>query len=221
MTSEPADAYASALEALRVPSQMDGELDTAWEYYFKVHADCDGALPFQCDLYERAFIDAYVAQLLVPAIGQQTDDIIILGIPYEKFRAYADTISANNDAWLRKAMQHVGWFTIRTYGETADAAAFLLIQHSGNETWQQQVLADLRARMVHGETDPQNVAMLTDRIAIKEGSLQQFGTQGSCVAKGQWKARPSFDAEHLNERRAMAGMPPIERYETTMSSKYC
>jgi len=218
---EQTDAYVKALNVLSPPSAPDGKLDTAWEYYLRMHADCDDALPFQCELYERAFLDAYVAQLLVSVIGQSTKDIRILGMTYEEFRKNADTISANNDAWLQATMRQMGWFSIGTYGESADAAAFLLIQHSGNEVWQKQALADLTDRMASGETNPQNVAMLSDRIALKEGALQKFGTQGGCTGNGTWKAHPSSRPEQLNERRAAAGMGPIESYEASMGSKYC
>jgi hypothetical protein len=213
---EQTDAYVKALNVLSPPSAPGGELDTTWEYYLKMYADCDGDLPFQCELYESAFVDAYIAQLLVSVTGQSTNDIRTLAMAYEEFRKSADTISASYDAWLQATMRQMGWFSVGTYGESADAAAFLLIQHSGNEAWQKQALADLTGRMASGETNPRNAAMLSDRIALKEGALQKFG-----IGNGTRRAHASSRPEQLNERRAAAGMGPIERYEASMGSKYC
>jgi hypothetical protein len=51
---------------------------------------------------------------------------------------------------------------------------------------------------------------LGDRIAMYEGRPQRYGTQSLPCPDGQYRRWQTEDPEHLNERRAAIGLPPVE-----------
>ena len=71
-----------------------------------------------------------------------------------------------------------------------------------------------------GESDPVHVAYLTDRILMREGKLQIYGTQGGSLENGVIVPHPIEDEEHVNDRRKAIGLEPIEDYFKTMNEIY-
>ena len=75
----------------------------------------------------------------------------------------------------------------------------LLLQNFKDD-FQAQVARTLESRLETGDTDPENFAYLVDRVAVRAGRPQRFGTQVECV-HGRWIA-PEIEArETLDERR--------------------
>ena len=98
------------------------------------------------------------------------------------------------------------------------AAAFLLAQHSPDLELQQRVLAAL-APLIKKDTEAaQQHAYLYDRVhAVRLRSYQRFGTQGQCVARGQWSPLPIENPEQVDERRRQIGLPPLSEYIVMMN----
>ncbi len=94
-------------------------------------------------------------------------------------------------------------------GEFALLAVWLVFQHNPLEQ-QQAFLPQLEEAVRNGDIAPMYLAMLKDRIDIREGRPQKYGTQwgpdGLC---------PLLDASRVNEWRKEVGLPPIA---TTHSS---
>jgi hypothetical protein len=133
---------------------------------------------------------------------------------YLNVLAFADwcAVDVDNTAWLKGEIARRGWPRISRDGKEADQQAWLLVQHADHDpTWQAQVLAKLAELAPKGETNPKNYAYLFDRVAMKRGGPQRYGTQGHCIAVGEW--RP-FDDEpgDLDARRASVGLPAEADY---------
>jgi len=65
-----------------------------------------------------------------------------------------------------------------------------------------------------GETLSSNLAILEDRINVREGKEQLYGSQGFAdKASGKNYVYPIVDPDHLDERRKSMGMPPMKEYK--------
>jgi hypothetical protein len=135
--------------------------------------------------------------------------------PTAALRAYDEFIfnrmcmaDEDNLAWLKEKIARSGWFDISRYGAAADNAAWLLVEHAdGDPAYQAWVAVLLESKVAAGDTDPANFANLSDRIAVRNGRPQRFGTQAECV-QGQWLAPRIEDPDGLDARRAAMGLEP-------------
>ena len=98
------------------------------------------------------------------------------------------TADENNLNWLKAEVARNGWFDIPRYGTAADNAAWLMVQHAdGDPDYQLYIASVLAAKARSGETNAQNFAHLSDRIAVRVGLPQKYATQMECV-DGEWLA---------------------------------
>ena len=74
--------------------------------------------------------------------------------------------------------------------------------------------------MKAGDAAPRFLAYLTDRVRLAEGRLQVYGTQFMTAATGAQVPHPIEDAEHVDERRAAVGLPPIAEYARSLRQMY-
>jgi hypothetical protein len=57
------------------------------------------------------------------------------------------------------------------------------------------------------------LAFLEDRISLREGHRQKYGSQiGKDPARGENYVLPLDDPEHVDQRRASIGLEPIAQY---------
>jgi hypothetical protein len=125
-----------------------------------------------------------------------------------------------NTQWLKAQLGSSGWFTISKYGEEADSAAWLLVQHADRDTaFQNDVLRILTSLVGRKETSPANYAYLYDRVAVNSKRPQRYGTQGRCAESGIWEPRPIEDPSRLNERRAAIGLEPQAAYSARFTCR--
>lgn len=121
------------------------------------------------------------------------------------------TSDEDNLNWLKDQVARNGWFDIQRYGRAADQAAWLMVQHAdGAPAYQAYIAALLEVKARSGETDPRNYAFLSDRIAVRAGRPQPYGTQMECV-KGEWLKPEVEHPQDLDTRRAALGLPPMAK----------
>ncbi len=89
-------------------------------------------------------------------------------------------------------------------GNIASIAVFLVFQHADLDH-QKRFLPQMEEAVAKGRIEPTYLAMLKDRIDVREGRPQKYGTQ--IAADG--KLAPVLDAGRLNEWRSEVGLPPI------------
>lgn len=78
---------------------------------------------------------------------------------------------------LQKIVTRYGWPTPRNAGPDAAKAAFLIVQHSPDLSFQSQVLPELEAAVQRAEAPADEVALVTDRILVDERQPQRYRTQ--------------------------------------------
>lgn len=148
--------------------------------------------------------------------------------------AWADDISRvddGNTAWLKDLIQQHGWPDRSRFGDEASNAAFLIVQHADAQPdFQASCLPLLESAAARGEVRAAHVAYLTDRVRVKQGLPQRFGTQYNAmhgpdgVVIGE-NGQPIYeiplveDAANLDTRRAAAGLGPWIEYERRMAEQ--
>ena len=110
---------------------------------------------------------------------------------------------------MREIVRTVGWPTLSKVGAMAEHKAWLLVQHADLE-FQRECFA-LMEREPADEVCPRHLAYLEDRIRVREGRLQRYGTQLETRGDG-WKPLPVDDPEGLDARRKAVGLEPITEY---------
>jgi len=71
----------------------------------------------------------------------------------------------------------------------------------------------MREAVKQGNARPSSLALLEDRIALRQGKKQIYGSQiGRDKETGEFFVSPLEDPDHVNERRAEVGLGTIEQY---------
>ncbi len=104
-----------------------------------------------------------------------------------------------------------GWLGPAEVGPDASGALFLVIQHSDLAT-QKKYLPLMRAAVKAGKVPGRSLALLEDRVALREGRPQIYGSQLRSDGGGPLHVQAMEDPDHVDARRASVGLPPMAEY---------
>ena len=93
-------------------------------------------------------------------------------------------------------------------GDFGNQAAWLVFQHADLD-YQKRFLPQMETAVSRGDIAPLYLALLRDRIDVREGRPQRYGTQ--IDKKGN--LAPLLDASRVNQWRQEVGLPSIEQFE--------
>ncbi len=127
-------------------------------------------------------------------------------------------IDKENSDYLRKILNTYHWITISEFGETADANAITLALHAPIEL--QKIILNRLEKLPKHETNLNNFATLYDRVAVRLGNPQRYGTQGIITPEGKWQPYEIEEPEKLYERRKSMNMMPYEEYKEKLNQLY-
>jgi hypothetical protein len=132
-----------------------------------------------------------------------------------------DEIDNRNMARLEEIIKHKGWPGKSLVGGEASKAAFLILQHS-DLAHQERYLPLLKEAAKKGEARPADVAMLEDRVLVRKGKKQIYGTQvhSGPDTGGKMVLDPIQDEAQVDERRASVGLMPLKEYLKHFGMEY-
>lgn len=136
--------------------------------------------------------------------------------------AYLKRLMAGDSARTRRLREIVtahGWPTPKRVGAQAAQAAWLVLQHGDDVAWQESMLPVLETQARAGAIPFSDVAMLTDRVLVRSGRPQRFGSSFA-VTDGRLVAHPIADVARVDERRAAYGLPPMREYVQRLAQAY-
>lgn len=114
-------------------------------------------------------------------------------------------------AWLKLQIAARGWPD--QVGGDGAAAAWLIAQHSPDLEFQKLCLELLRD-LPDSNVNAQYIAYLHDRICIRQGKAQRYGTQLRPRVSGDGlELFPLEDASSVNVDRTRIGLEPLEPHQ--------
>ena len=121
-------------------------------------------------------------------------------------RLRADSIDSLNQVEIRQILKEHGFPKKTEVGTSACEAAWIIIQHAPMDV-QKEYLPMLEKAATEGNIQAALVAALHDRIDVREGRPQKYGTQrnrnGIC---------PLLNKKMVNQWRKEVGLPPLDEY---------
>ena len=151
------------------------------------------------------------------------NDLIKSGIehPDKRLLKRMKTIDASNLIRVKAIVKRYGFPTPKLVGKDGVEAVFLLIQH-GDLAFQEQMLPDVKNSFQSGNLSGQNYAMLLDRVLVRQGKPQVYGTQANSVDEvtGKVEFEPIEDEANVDKRRAEVGLPPLSEYIKILKQMY-
>ena len=120
---------------------------------------------------------------------------------------------------LKQIVKEKGWPTIAMVGIDASNAAMLILTHTPDHAWQQQMLPQLTQLADADKIDPSNLALVVDKALVSAGKLQRYGSQFKYV-DGAMAMYGVEDPGGLDRKRARALLPPIDVYKEQLTQIY-
>jgi VWFA-related protein len=124
-----------------------------------------------------------------------------------------------NGAQLCRILKSSGWPTASRVGKDGVAAAVFLLKNSEPPRLQLEVLPLVAAAAKRGEVETEDFASLVDRLRVRAGLRQLFGTQVS-VSGGFLVLYPIEAEAQVEARRKQYGLPPLSDYLRRLEMLY-
>jgi len=117
-----------------------------------------------------------------------------------------------NQQKICSILDKYGWLGKDVVGDTGNSALYLVIQHADSTT-QIKYLPMMETAVKKGNAKPSNLAYLEDRIAMKRGKKQIYGSQFIYNDKtNHYELWPIEDMPNVNKRRTEVGLGKLEDY---------
>lgn len=127
-------------------------------------------------------------------------------------------IDSCNLVQVKALITKYGWMGKNLIGHY-NRVLFLVIQHADLAT-QENYFPLLQESVDKGESSQSDAAMLQDRILMRQGKKQIYGSQVVFNKTGGQEFYPIEDEKNVNLRRAKVGMQPIEEYAIYFGIEY-
>ncbi|MCB0707107.1 MAG: hypothetical protein KDC34_17445, partial [Saprospiraceae bacterium] len=126
-----------------------------------------------------------------------------------KIMSHLDSINLERTILI---LDEYGWVGPSLVGGQASQSLFLVIQHADLET-QQKYLPMMRTAVEKGDANTKSLALLEDRVALREGRKQIYGSQiGRNPDTNEQYVLPLEDPDNVDVRRAKMGLGTMQEY---------
>jgi len=176
---------------------------------------CMMTIGYSTHLFAQSGIDTM-------AVRRQLEEILARD---QKTRTGKDSVAlmqyidSTNLVQVESLIARYGWMGRSFVGDKANSALFLVIQHADLET--QLKYVDLLQHSVEaGESKASNLALMQDRILMRQGKNQLYGSQVVYSKTGEQMFYPIEDEKNVNIRRAKMGLQPLEEYAKLFGITY-
>jgi hypothetical protein len=140
----------------------------------------------------------------------------------KKLEARMSAIDSANTARMKAIVRQYGWPGPELVGADGTEATFLIVQHAEYE-FQEEMLPLVRDAYRANKLPGQFYALLLDRVLVREGKPQIYGTQAEPFDKWNGKEpvlKPIEDEANVDKRRAEVGLPPLSEYRQSLKRLY-
>ncbi len=128
---------------------------------------------------------------------------------YNKLWETIDHYDSLNLVIMISILDKYGWLGSEEIGREGNKAIWLVIQHAPLAI-QEKYFPVMHTAVENGKASLMHLAYLQDRILIRNGKKQLYGTQSRTDFKtGISKLEEAEDPDNLNKRREWVGLPPL------------
>ncbi|NMM48954.1 DUF6624 domain-containing protein [Marinigracilibium pacificum] len=194
------------LKSIHDHEKWDSIVEKALANKAEYEKDFDKELQAQL---ERIYVeDQMLRHLLEPAeekFGTDSDEM-----------KYFWSLMQAEDKKLEKEVVEIiekhGWVGKSLVGGKANTALWLVIQHAPLEI-QEKYIPLMTESVKKGESSGSQLALLVDRIEMRNGRPQIYGSQITTNNEtGETQVHELVDPANVNKRRAEVGLGPLEDY---------
>jgi hypothetical protein len=127
-------------------------------------------------------------------------------------------VERDNSERLGALLAVCGWPRRSSEGLDAARRAWLVAQQSSDDlSFQRQVVRQLELAVLDGEASVIHLATASDRLAVREGRPQRYGTQLRQVDGCVWDYYPLDDLARVEARRKRLGLPPLASHKRAIN----
>ena len=209
--------------------------DKGWKGYKHMHKDTDleslwekaawepiaAVVKANLDEYEKDFDKPLKAQLEEIRVKDQALRQLIneaeekFGRDSEEMTYFWSLINEQdsiNELAVLKIIDERGWPGSSLVGRNANTTVWLVIQHAPLKT-QEKYLPLLKESVKNGESRGSNLALLEDRIEVRNERPQIYGSQISRNKEtGLYEISNLLEPKYVDKRRAEVGLGPLADY---------
>jgi len=121
---------------------------------------------------------------------------------------------------IEEILGKYGWLGADIVGEQGNQTIFLVIQHS-DLAIQEKYIPMMREAVKNGKASAGDLAYLEDRVALRQGKKQIYGSQVTFDGERQiYYVSPLEDPDNVDKRRAEVGLPPMAAYMDYFNLKW-
>lgn len=120
-------------------------------------------------------------------------------------------LNAKNVERIEEIIAEHGWPKKSVVKGSAAGTVFLIVQHA-DITVQKKYLPLMKEAADNGEASWSSLALLIDRVNLKEGEQQIYGSQIYRNEDDSYYVKDLKEPEYVNQRRKEVGLGPIEDY---------
>ncbi len=120
---------------------------------------------------------------------------------------------------IKAILDKYGWLGADIVGHKGNQTLFLVIQHADIKV-QEQYLPMMREAVKNNKAQPSSLALLEDRVALREGRKQIYGSQIHGGPNGTNWISPIEDPDNVDKRRAEVGLGPLADYVANWGIKW-
>jgi hypothetical protein len=119
-----------------------------------------------------------------------------------------------------KILDERGWLGPDVIGKQGSSCLFLVIQHSDIKV-QEKYLPMMRDAVAKKKASASSLALLEDRVALRQGKKQIYGSQVSRRPNGgEHYVLPLEDPDNVDKRRAGVGLGTLQSYINNWNIKW-
>lgn len=135
----------------------------------------------------------------------------------EGYNEEMERVHIKNAEALDEIINHIGYPTIERVGSEANEAAWIIIQHAiSKPEFMKKCQKLLSLTVAENNTDPKQLAYLTDRILVFQDKEQLYGTQFDWDENEELSPKPYDDIKIVNARRSSIGLNSLEEQTELM-----
>ena len=147
--------------------------------------------------------------------GQEGEYVCRLGADQ---LAEIQRVDERNAKRLREIIDANGWPGSSLVGEQGAFDVWRVAQHADLD-FQCELLDLLIDAVARGEASAQDLAYMTDRLRMRKGRQQLYGTQMIGEARGPMAPWPIEDPDRVDERRATVGLESMAEYASARARR--